>query len=96
MFVRPDFGNLTVGILALFYIYTEPTVGFNYKFIATLIFVTEIYDLIWMLGFAGSWLGGTGSSEDWIRRLSIFVVFLNFVGKIVFGAIFWKNSIHLN
>mmetsp|Transcript_3662 Transcript_3662/g.3437 ORF Transcript_3662/g.3437 Transcript_3662/m.3437 type:complete len:116 (+) Transcript_3662:847-1194(+) len=46
MFVRPDFFNLSIGILALYYFYTGVGTGPKYKIVLLAIIVSELYDLI--------------------------------------------------
>lgn len=83
-------------MLALFYYTIQPTVSVNFKILAGAVLLSEIYDLVWLLFYAGHWLEGGGTMEDGIRRFSAFAVLVNFVLKLGVGAVFWKNSIDLS
>jgi len=95
-FVRPDFLNLLIGVMALYYFYTQPNISFYYKILVFGILISEVYDLIWIWIYLANWVEGTNSLEDNIRRLSAAMSIVNFISKLLFGAIFWKNSIELS
>mmetsp|Transcript_12966 Transcript_12966/g.13088 ORF Transcript_12966/g.13088 Transcript_12966/m.13088 type:complete len:131 (+) Transcript_12966:929-1321(+) len=96
MFVRPDFFNLLIGILAVYYYITHTNVAFHYKLLAFAIIISEIYDLIWIWIYLSKWMEGSELYDDGIKRFVAIISILNFIGKLIFGAIFWKNSIELS
>ncbi|CAG9310002.1 unnamed protein product [Blepharisma stoltei] len=95
MFLRPDFFNLTIGILALYYYYTGVGSGPKYKIIFLAILASEVYDLIWLYLNMSNWVSGTGDGSDGVKRFTVAVSVINLFCKLVFGAIFWKNSIEM-
>ena len=95
MFARPDFVNLTVGTVTLYFFYTNPAFSYNYRISAVGVFLCLVYDFVWFFEYIWKWVAGEGTYEDGIRRFSLFISFINFLGKFFFGAVFWKNSIDL-
>ncbi|CAG9326133.1 unnamed protein product [Blepharisma stoltei] len=91
MYVRPDFPNLTIGVIALIY-FLQKSVSSNYKILALAILASEIYDLIWLWTSMSKWVDEEGVEKN-VKKIIVFVSVINFIGKIAIGAVFWKNSI---
>ncbi|OMJ81280.1 hypothetical protein SteCoe_18272 [Stentor coeruleus] len=88
-FLRPDFFNLTLAVSAYCLYVKQMDLPLTFRVITVGVILSEIYDIIWVFNFL-DWL-----EYPFMFKLSFLLTIINLLAKLVFGAVFWKNSIDL-
>ena len=95
MFMRPDFPSVCLAGVILLYVGIRENTGSTLKIIALSILGSVVFDLIWLLfnmgSFASNQLGD--GAENGVRRISLFLTFINIVFKIGVSFVYWRKAI---
>lgn len=96
MFARPDFPNLAVGLVGFYYIASKGLNAVIFKLLTLGLAFLVLYDMIWLMIFAGPWGGGgdlADGAENGVKRFSLFMSFINLILKVPVGIVYWRNSL---
>jgi hypothetical protein len=97
MFMRPDFPNLAVGLLAFYFISAQALSAVTFKLLLICTIVAAVYDVIWLLMFMGTWGGSSAfadGAEVGMRRFCLFASFVSLFLKAPVAIIYWRNAIN--
>mmetsp|Transcript_25687 Transcript_25687/g.45006 ORF Transcript_25687/g.45006 Transcript_25687/m.45006 type:complete len:441 (-) Transcript_25687:91-1413(-) len=97
MFARPDFFGVILSATCLLLLARGSASSTQFKNLAILVAVSEVYDLVWTLLVGFAWLKGTYENdlEDGLRRFSLIMSGLNFIFKIVLFILLWRKAVIL-
>ena len=93
MFIRPDFGNVTMACASLYYLVEPMTTDLQWKITALGVGVFWLFDILWLMLHVITWEHGHGSPEDNVRRFAIFISLINIIVKMPMLLIFWNLGI---
>jgi hypothetical protein len=96
MFMRPDFPNLAVGLIAFYFTASKSLKSENFKLLLVGVVVAALYDVVWILMSIGSWGGGSkfaDGAEVGVRRFCLIASFVSLVFKAPVAVIYWRNAI---
>lgn len=93
MFIRPDFGNVTMACASLYYLVDQNSTDMQWKITALGLGVFWIFDILWLMVHTIPWEKGHGSPEDNVRRFTIFISLINIIIKMPMLLVFWNLGI---
>ena len=86
MFMRPDFLNLTICIVALYMMFNTELITKNkFRFLVLGIILSLLYDLFWFIMMHGEYSEekkNDGSGEAGLRKFSLFMSYASFLLRV--------------
>lgn len=98
MFMRADFINLTICVVALYMVFEPENIKRDFfRMLVLGIVISLFYDIFWLFMKSGEYHSDInledGGLETRVRRFSLYVSYFAFFFRIFMGLVFWKDSI---
>lgn len=92
-FQKPDFLNLTLGVMGLYLLLDPQSIKQSYLRLLTFIMpISMIYDIIWLVQKTSEYLGDAG--EGGLAQVILGFVYFTLFYKILLIVVMWKASIN--
>jgi Ca2+-binding EF-hand superfamily protein len=102
MFLRPDFVNLSLGVLISMFMFTKQMTADIGKGLATAVAISELYDLIWFsiylsVSATQHWASSDADAvESAVENVVVLASVANFILKVPVAAALWKLALEIH